>query len=272
MQPATYLDHRLRVERLITEVRSDLSRPVSLGEMGEIAAMSPFHLTRVVRELTGLPPVALLGAFRLQEAKRLLLTTDATVTDACFAVGFSSLGSFSSRFTSQVGATPSVFKRSPAVVDGYADRLSSMIASWPEAKAGMPTRGLGGEVVGDGIGEGLIFIGVFPSGIASGYPVCGDVLRRPGRFLIPNVPDGRWTLLVACLPAARASIDWVLPDNETRVGIVDSVVVQDGRVRQPVVVHLRRRSPIDPPVLLSPLATPHIVGMVQTKLARSATA
>jgi len=72
MQLATYLDHSYRVERLVAELRSDLTRPVSLGEMGEIAAMSPFHLNRVVREITGLPPVALHGAFRLQEAKRLL--------------------------------------------------------------------------------------------------------------------------------------------------------------------------------------------------------
>ena len=266
MQPATFLEHSYRVERLVAELRSDLTRPVSLGEMGEIAAMSPFHLNRVVREITGMPPVALHGAFRLQEAKRLLLATDASVTDACFAVGFSSLGSFSSRFTAQVGASPSDFKRSPAVVDGHADQLSAMIDFISVLQA--PPRGLAGEIVGDGLTEGLIFIGVFPSGIARGYPVCGDVLRRPGPFVIANVPDGRWNVLVACIPAARSSIDWVMPDLETRVGIDVGVVVRGGRAGRPVVIHLRRRRMIDPPVLLSPLATPHIVGVIQGKIDR----
>jgi len=59
-----------------------------------------------------------------------------------------------------------------------------------------------------------------------------------------------------------------MPDLETRVGIVDGIVVRDGRAAQPVVVHLRRRRSIDPPVLLSPLATPHIVRMIQGKLDR----
>lgn len=265
MQPATYLDHTVRLERLVTELRSDLGRPVSLGEMGEIAAMSPFHLTRVVRERTGMPPVALHGAFRLQEAKRLLLATDATVTDACFAVGFSSLGSFSSRFTSQVGATPSEFKRSPTVVDGHADRLLAVADLRP---CSPPLGGIAGEVIGEGVGDGLIFIGVFPAAIARGVPICGDVLSRPGRFAIPNVPDGRYMLLVACLPSARTPVDWVMPDIETRVGAAGPITVRDGRAARRVTVPLRRREPWDPPVLLSMMATPRVVEMSERKLLR----
>lgn len=269
MQPATYLDHAARVERLVAELRSDLTRPVSLGEMGEIAAMSPFHLNRVVREITGLPPVALHGAFRLQEAKRLLLTTDASVTDACFEVGFSSLGSFSSRFTAQVGATPSEFKRSPAVVDGYADQLVSMIDARPHLAL---ARGVPGRVVGEGIDEGLIFVGVFPSAVARGYPVCGEVLRRPGRFFIPNVPDGTWVALVACTASAGSSIDWVMPDNEPWVGVGGPFTVVDGRATGEVVVRLRRRSTIESPVLFAPLATPRILGTISGRLERLAAA
>ncbi len=266
MQPATYLDHSSRVERLVAELRSDLTRPVSLGEMGEIAAMSPFHLNRVVRELTGLPPVALHGAFRLEEAKRLLLTTDASVTDACFAVGFSSLGSFSSRFSAEVGVTPSDFKRSPSVVDGHADQLNDLIAFSSALRA--PEHGVKGEVIGHGLPDGLIFVGVFPSGIARGYPVSGAVLHRPGPFVVANVPDGRWNFLVACIPTARSSIDWVLPDSEARIGSAEGIAVHGGRTPGPVLVHLRRRRPIDPPVLLSLLAAPHIVGMVRQKVDR----
>ena len=265
MQLATYLDHSYRVERLVAELRSDLTRPVSLGEMGEIATMSPFHLNRVVREITGLPPVALHGAFRLQEAKRLLLTTDASVTDACFAVGFSSLGSFSSRFTAQVGATPSDFKRSPAVVDGYADQLMAMIAGRPHLAL---MGGVTGEIVGEELESGLIFVGIYPSAVARGYPVCGEVLQRPGRFLIPHVPDGTWTALVACVTSAGASTDWVMPDNEPWVGVGGPVTVVNGRATTEAVVHLRRRSTIESPVLFSPLATPRILGVVRDRMAR----
>ena len=269
MQPATYLDHASRIERLVAELRSDLTRSVSLGEMGEIAAMSPFHLNRVVREITGLPPVALHGAFRLQEAKRLLLTTDASVTDACFEVGFSSLGSFSSRFTLQVGATPSDFKRSPLVVDGYVDQLVSMIDRRPHLTL---LRGVSGEIVGEGIDDGLIFIGVYPSAVARGFPVCGEVLRRPGPFFIPHVPDGTWVALVACVVPTGSAIDWVMPDNEPWVGASAPITVVEGHATSEVVIRLRRRSPIESPVLLAPLATPHILGVVRGRLAQMAAA
>ena len=269
MQPATYLDHASRIERLVAELRSDLTRAVSLGEMGEIAAMSPFHLNRVVREITGLPPVALHGAFRLQEAKRLLLTTDASVTDACFAVGFSSLGSFSSRFTSQVGATPSDFKRAPLVVDGYAEQLVALIDARPRLTV---MHGVSGELVGEGIDDGLFFIGIYPSAVARGFPVCGEVLRQPGPFVVPNVPDGTWVALVACVTSAGPSIDWVMPDNEPWVGVSGPITVVEGRATSEIVIRMRRRSAIESPVLLAPLATPHIVGTIRGRLDRLAAA
>jgi AraC-like DNA-binding protein len=171
--------------------------------MGEITAMSPFHLNRVVREITGLPPWRS-TALRIQEAKRLLLTTDASVTDACFAVGFSSLGSFSSRFTSQVGATPSDFKRSRWSSTATSTSSSRMIEARPQPVA---ERGHLGEIVGEGIDDGLIFIGVYPSAVARGFPVCGEVLRRRGRSSSRTSPTalGRPRRLRACRRGRRST-------------------------------------------------------------------
>src|SRR4029453_11315599 len=94
--------HAQAAERVISAMRERLDQPFSLEEMSEVAIMSPFHFNRPFRELTGIPPCQFLSAVRLQAAKRLLLTTDLSVTDICFEVGYNSLGTFIRRFTDLV--------------------------------------------------------------------------------------------------------------------------------------------------------------------------
>jgi AraC-like DNA-binding protein len=73
------------------------------------ALMSTAHFSRRFRAVYGETPYAYLMTRRIERAKA-LLRTGASVTDACFAVGCSSLGSFSSRFTEIVGETPSQYR------------------------------------------------------------------------------------------------------------------------------------------------------------------
>ena len=69
--------------------RCEPERTLSLGDMADIAALSPFHAVRVFRAITGYTPAAIQTAVRVQEAKRLLVAEGSSVTDACYAVGFS---------------------------------------------------------------------------------------------------------------------------------------------------------------------------------------
>ena len=86
--------HGLAVERVLATMRERLDEDLTLHDMADVAHLSPYHFTRVFRHVTGIPPCEFLTALRLQEAKRLLLTTGLSVTDVCFEVGYSSLGTF----------------------------------------------------------------------------------------------------------------------------------------------------------------------------------
>jgi transcriptional regulator GlxA family with amidase domain len=86
-------------------------QPVDLEQLASVAALSKFHFHRLFTATYGRTPAAHVSERRIERAQDLLRSTNLTVTEVCFAVGFSSLGSFSSRFAQVVGESPSVFQR-----------------------------------------------------------------------------------------------------------------------------------------------------------------
>ena len=87
----------------------EYARPLDVPAMAQAALMSPAHFSRKFRAAYGETPYSYLMTRRIERAKA-LLRQGASVTDTCFAVGCTSLGSFSSRFTEIVGETPSQYR------------------------------------------------------------------------------------------------------------------------------------------------------------------
>ncbi|MDI6628180.1 MAG: helix-turn-helix transcriptional regulator [Rhodococcus sp. (in: high G+C Gram-positive bacteria)] len=100
--------------RLLRRARDRMDRefaePLDVPTLARTALMSTAHFGRRFREAYGETPYAHLMTRRIERAKALLRRGDVTVTEACFAVGCTSLGSFSSRFTEIVGETPSAYR------------------------------------------------------------------------------------------------------------------------------------------------------------------
>src|SRR5690349_23862660 len=78
--------------------------------MARTALMSPAHFARQFRAVYGETPYTYLMTRRIERAKALLRRGDLSVTEVCMAVGCTSLGSFSARFTQLVGETPSAYR------------------------------------------------------------------------------------------------------------------------------------------------------------------
>ena len=88
----------------------DHAQPLNVPAIARVALMSPAHFSREFRAAYGETPYAYLMTRRIERAMALLRRGDVSVTDACFTVGFSSLGTFSTRFTELVGVPPSVYR------------------------------------------------------------------------------------------------------------------------------------------------------------------
>lgn len=88
----------------------DYAEPLDVPTLARAALMSPAHFSRQFRAAYGETPYSYLMTRRIERAKALLRTGDLSVTDVCMAVGCTSLGSFSSRFTELVGETPTAYR------------------------------------------------------------------------------------------------------------------------------------------------------------------
>lgn len=104
------LEELRRLRRARDRMDREFAEPLDVPTLARTALMSTAHFSRRFREAYGETPYAHLMTRRIERAKALLRRGDVTVTEACFAVGCTSLGSFSSRFTEIVGETPSAYR------------------------------------------------------------------------------------------------------------------------------------------------------------------
>jgi AraC-like DNA-binding protein len=86
-------------------------QPVTLDDMARVACLSPNHLLRTFKGAFGQTPHQFITTRRLEEAGRLLRTSQQPVTEICYAVGFESLGTFSWLFHRRFGVSPSQYRR-----------------------------------------------------------------------------------------------------------------------------------------------------------------
>jgi AraC-like DNA-binding protein len=109
---------RLRDLAVLRRVRDRMDReyaqPLDVEALARGVNMSAGHLSRQFRSAYGEPPYSYLMTRRIERAMALLRRGDVSVTEACFAVGCSSLGTFSVRFTELVGMPPSVYRSEAA--------------------------------------------------------------------------------------------------------------------------------------------------------------
>ena len=103
----TNLAHLRRARDLMDR---EYARPLDIPALARAALMSSAHFSRQFRAAYGETPYAYLMTRRIERAKALLRHRDMSVTEACMAVGCTSLGSFSARFTELVGETPSAYR------------------------------------------------------------------------------------------------------------------------------------------------------------------
>jgi len=104
------LDDLVRLRRARDLMDRDYAKPLDVPALARAAHMSPGHFSRSFRAAFGETPYSYLMTRRIERAKALLRRGDMTVTEVCFAVGCTSLGSFSSRFTELVGESPSSYR------------------------------------------------------------------------------------------------------------------------------------------------------------------
>jgi AraC-like DNA-binding protein len=106
-----HLSDLARLRRVRDRIDREYAQPLDVEALARDAHMSPGHFSRQFRLAYGESPYSYLMTRRIERAMALLRRGDLSVTEVCFEVGCSSLGTFSTRFTELVGVPPSTYRR-----------------------------------------------------------------------------------------------------------------------------------------------------------------
>ncbi len=188
--------NRQAVEKIIRHMRSNLSaweEDLSLDALARESCYSKPQLNRIFKAITGITPHHFLASLRIERAKKLILTTDYSITSIAYEVGYESFPSFSRTFRALVAVSPGAFRRMRAPA-------AATIGTSPPGtnQAYLSACEVSGRIVCQSGNEGMIFVGIFEKGIPQGMPFSGTVMHGAGGFRLP-VPDDRPCHLLAAL-------------------------------------------------------------------------
>lgn len=108
------LEDLVWLRRVRDRIDRDYALPLDVEALARDAHMSAGHLSRQFRQAFGEPPYRYLLTRRIERAMAMLRRGDLSVTEVCFTVGFTSLGTFSTRFTETVGISPRAYRAEQA--------------------------------------------------------------------------------------------------------------------------------------------------------------
>ena len=248
---STLSSHALAVERVIRAMQERLENPPSLQDMAAMACLSPCHFTHVFHRITGIAPREFLAALRLETAKRLLLTTTRTITEVCFDVGYSSLGTFTKRFTSLVGISPSRLRE---LAEQFTLPPLDLLRDYRVDQECLTKES--GSVTGllyvPPDFEGLIFVGLFSTPLPQSRPVCCTLVTSRNAYTIPCIPNGRYYLFAVACVWSQDPTAYLLSHAWLRGGLNQSpVLVHESQISGSTDVWLRPTQVTDPPILIA---------------------
>lgn len=242
------------IEEAIMTMQQRYMDQLTLAEIAEAAKLSPSHFDRIFHSMVGISPHVFLASIRLKEAKRLLLTTMNSITDICFDVGYTSLGTFTSRFTLMVGLPPGRFRElakhhmmhtCPAEISEVCERFQNHQA---HSKAG----GIRGTLHTSQPFKGLIFTGLFTTPLPQRQPAGCVIQTTPGRYCLPPVPDGKYYLFSAAVHHSQRFLS-ILEHGPALLGgrHTPSIVVRNGSATEEREIVLTPSNWADPPIALA---------------------
>lgn len=128
------------MRRVRDRIDREFAHPLNVEDLARGVHMSAGHLSREFRRIYGEPPYAYLMTRRIERAMTLLRRGGLSVTEICFAVGFSSLGTFSTRFSELVGVSPSTYRDDPSrSVEGIPPCLAKQVTRPVRNREAQPT-------------------------------------------------------------------------------------------------------------------------------------
>jgi AraC-like DNA-binding protein len=248
VMPGPAQAHADGIAQVVRLLREEPEAALTVRQLAQLTYLSPYHFIRVFEQVTGLSPGDFRAALRLEAATRLLLMTTRDVTAICSAVGYQSLGTFTTRYTQLVGLSPGRLRSQASTLD-IPRALPSCVTE--QHRATVPGAMVRGTIGGSDVAPGPLFVGLFPAPIPQGPPVAGTLLHAPGPYTLAGVPDGCFYLVAVALPWSSTPLTYLIPGERLRIGRTGPLLVRHGCVQGGGDLVLHAPRPTDPPVVVA---------------------
>ncbi|MEW8972133.1 MAG: helix-turn-helix domain-containing protein [Mesobacillus sp.] len=230
-------------------MKENIDEELTSDQLAAIAGYSPYHFSRVFKEVTGVSPRYYLSALRIEAGKEMLIRSSSnSILKTLLDIGFHSLGTFSSKFKQSVGQSPKQFQKHAIKLHQLMNELDERQIAIPE-KVNLPAVHCRIEAPEDF--KGLIFVGLFPRPIPDQAPIAGTALRPAHReFTFNRVPTGTYYVLAAAISWSANPRDYFLLSKSLRGKAEGVIEIYSGSWVE-VKVKLREPMPYDPPILVN---------------------
>jgi len=240
-------DQMKAVKISIDYMKKNIDAEITSEELAYLVGYSPYHFSRIFKEITGVSPRHYLSALRIEAGKEMLISSKSpSILKILLLIGFRSLGTFGSKFKQFVGLSPKQFqlstndlhdfvnqyKESPLLLVSTAPKLSCHFEVPPTFK-------------------GIIFVGLFPRAIPDQKPIIGTAFtQNQTSCVFSDIPPGTYYVLAAALKWSLNPKDYFLLNRALR-GKYDKPIVITKTTEVEVTLSLRNPLPTDPPILVN---------------------
>ena len=234
------------VELSIQVMHNRLGDPLTVDDLADAAFMSRFHFTRVFSQVTHVSPGRFLAAVRMQEAKRLLLKTERSVTDVSLDVGYNSLGTFTRIFADFVGFPPVRYRQlSRSLLRLTLDQVARFLPSYHPGPKNAP-------ITGDIVCQKqltLVTVAMFSETIPRSHPIECVCLKESLQFSFNHKPrHGCHVYAVGLVQNATLEDAFLANHEKLLIGVahLSSNIVSDS-----ISFELRPKRIVEPPIVVA---------------------
>jgi AraC family transcriptional regulator len=234
--------------RAIEYMKKHLNEEITSESLAYYVGYSPFHFSRVFKEVTGVSPRHYLSALRIEAGKQTLVNSSSSILKTLLGVGFRSMGTFSSKFKKFVGVSPKEFQNNMESLHRFMNKydfskeLHSLESLAPSVTC---------HVLAPPSFKGIIFIGLFPRPIPDQAPIVGFALNHHRTSCtFSKVPKGKYYVLAAAVQKSLNPKHYFILDKALRGQAEEPINIADNTTAY-VEVTLRGPRPFDPPILIN---------------------
>lgn len=243
-------NHVKATEEAIQYMRDHLDEDITSDQLAALVNYSPYHFIRVFKRVTGISPRQYLSALRIESGKINLLQKPSLLVKILLSIGFTSLGSFNTRFKQFVGLSPKQFRTTSNQLVSHMKEWEHKRLSFASSKESRPPK-ISCQVEAPESFRGIIFIGLFPRPIPDQKPIVGTALTLNNRSCeFSQIPCGTYYLLAAGIAWSMNPRDYFILDKSLR-GMHESAIEVDETTDLNLTITLRDPLPYDPPIVVN---------------------